>query len=445
MKVTNDKIENSQAFLTIEMEPAEVEESLDKAYRRLVKKTNVPGFRKGKAPRAMLERYIGKEGLFEEALNVLIPEAYENAVKEQEIEAFARPSVEITQTEPLVFKATIPLPPTVKLGDYQSIRLTPEPVAITDDDVASMIERIRHQQATWEPVDRAVAFNDLAVFDIESNAGGKPFINQNGAQYQVLENYSAPVPGFAEQLIGLKRDESKEFKLPVTEDHPDKEIAGKEASFRVKISEVKQEKLPELNDEFAKGIDPKFETLDSLRAQVADNLKLRAEEKSRLDFEEGVIDAAVNQSEVEFPPILVEMETNQLLDQQLRYWRESGRGLEEYLASINKTEEELREELRPPATKRVIRSLVLGKISQEEKIEISDPEIDTEIEDTIKRTSEDKRDEFRRLLNTPQSRDSIKQILIRRKTIQRLITMAKGPDSSTEIKQKKNKKKEAAK
>jgi trigger factor len=323
--------------------------------------------------------------------------------------------------------------------------MTPEPVAITDDDVASMIERMRHQQATWEPVDRAVGFNDLAVFDIESDAGDKPLIKQNGAQYQVLENYSAPVPGFAEQLIGLKRDESKEFKLPVPEDYPDKEIAGKEASFRVKISEVKQEKLPELNDEFAKGIDPKFETLDSLRAQVADNLKLRAEEKSRLDFEEGVIDAAVDQSEVEFPPLLVEMETSRLLDQQLRYWRESGRGLDEYLASINKTEEELREELRPPATKRVTRSLVLGKISQEEKIEVSDPEIDAEIEDTIKTVGEDKQNEFRRLLNTPQSHDSIKQILIRRKTIQRLVAIAKGPDSSTEPKQKKTKKKEAAK
>ncbi len=437
MKVTRDKIENSQAFLTVEMEPPEVEASLEAAYQRLVKKTNVPGFRKGKAPRAMLERYIGKESLLEDALNSLIPRACEDALKEQEIEAFARPAVEITQTEPLVFKATVPLPPTVKLGDYHSVRLKPEPVASTKKEVASVIERLRHQQATWEPVEREIAFNDLVVFDIDSAASGKPFINQKEAQYHVIENYPAPLPGFAEQLVGIKRDEAKEFALQIPKNYPDKELADKEASFKVRVSEVKQERLPELNDEFAKGIDPKFKTLDSLRAQVADNLKLRAEEKAKRDFEERVIDAVVNLSEVEFPPLLVEMEISHLLDQQLRHWRESGRGLEDYLASINKTEEELREELRPIASKRVTRSLVLNKISEGEKIEISDSEIDSEIEDMIQGAAEGKRGEFKKLLNTPQSRESIKQLLVRRKTIQRLVDIARGSDAGLKKKRKK--------
>jgi trigger factor len=437
VKVTRDKIENSQAFLTVEMEPPEVEASLEAAYQRLVKKTNVPGFRKGKAPRAMLERYLGKESLLEDALNNLIPQAYENAIKEQEIEAFARPAVEITQTEPLIFKATVPLPPTVKLGDYHSVRMKPEPAASTKKEVVSVIERLRHQQATWEPVEREVGFNDLVVFDIESAASGKPFINQKGAQYQVMENYPTPLPGFAEQLVGLKRDEEKEFTLQIPKDYPDKELADKEASFKIRVSEVKQERLPELNDEFAKGIDPKFKTLDSLRKQVADNLKLRAEEKAKRDFEEKVIDAVVNLSEVEFPPLLVEMEVSHLLDQQLRHWRGSGRGLEDYLASINKTEEELRVELRPPATKRVIRSLVLGKISEGEKIEISDSEIDSEIEDMIKGAAEDKKGELKKLLNTLQSRESIKQLLVRRKTIQRLVDIARGSDAGSKKKQKK--------
>ena len=437
MKVTRDKIENSQAFLTVEMEPPEVEASLEAAYQRLVKKTNVPGFRKGKAPRAMLERYIGKESLLEDALNSLIPRACEDALKEQEIEAFARPAVEITQTEPLVFKATVPLPPEVKLGDYHSIRLKPEPVASTKTEVASVIEQLRHQQATWEPVEREIGFNDLVVFDIESAASGKPFINQKGAQYQVIENYPAPLPGFAEQLVGIKRDEEKEFTLQIPNDYPDKELADKEASFKIRVSEVKQERLPKLNDEFAKGIDPKFKTLDSLRAQVANNLKLRAEEKAKRDFEERVIEAVVNLSEVEFPPLLVEMEISHLLDQQLRHWRESGRGLEDYLASINKTEEELREELRPVASKRVTRSLVLGKISEGEKIEISGSEIDSEIEDMIKGAAEGKRGELKRLLNTPQSRESIEQLLVRQKTIQRLVDIARGSDDGLKKKRKK--------
>jgi trigger factor len=427
VKVTKDKIEDSQAFLTIEMEPSEVAESLEEAYRRLVKKTDVPGFRRGKAPRAMLERYLGKESLFEDAISTLIPRAYENAIKEQEIKAFARPDIEVAQTEPLVFKARVPLPPTVKLGDYHSIRLTPEPVAITDGDVEAMMERLRHQQATWEPVERAVGFGDLVVFDIESTVSGKPFISQKGAQYQVLKDYPAPLPGFAEQLVGIKRDEEREFRLQVPADYPNRELAGKEASFKVVVKEVKQERLPELTDEFAKGIDHKFETLDALRREVADNLRRRAEEKATFDFEERVIDTVVDMAEVAFPPMLVETEIDRLLDQQWRHWREGGQGLEDYLASINKTEGELREELRPLATRRVKRSLVLNKISQEEKPEASSPEIDAEIEDTIKGAAKGKKDELRKLLNTPPSRESIAQLLVRRKTIARLVEIAKAP------------------
>ncbi|MBE9513182.1 MAG: trigger factor [Chloroflexi bacterium] len=436
MKVTKDKTENSQVFLTIEMEPVEVEDSLEEAYHRLVKKTNVPGFRKGKAPRVMLERQIGKEGLLEDALNTLIPKAYENAVKEQEIEAFARPSIEIAQTDPLVFKATVPLPPRVELGDYRSIQMTPEPVELSEDSVSSVIEELRHQQATWEPVECAVGSNDIVILDVESTVDDKPFINQNGAQYRVLENQPLPVPGFAEQLLGMRRDEEKEFRLQIPLDYSKSELAGKETLFRVKVSEVKQESLPELNDEFAKGITPNFETLDALREQVSTDLRLRAEEKTKLDLEERVIDAVVDLAEIEFPPFLVDMEINRLLEQQLRYWQGGGRGLEEYLASVNKTRGELQEELRPLATKRVIRSLVLGKVSDEEKIEVSGPEIDAEIEDMIKGAAEDKKDEFKASLNAPQFRESIGTLLVRRKTVQRLIEIAKGSNIGVETSQK---------
>jgi len=436
VKVTKDKIEGSQAFLTVEMEPAEVEDSLEEAYQRLVKKTNVPGFRKGKAPRVMLERHIGRESLFEDALNTLIPRAYEDALKEQEIEAFARADIEITQTEPLVFKATVPLPPTVKLGDYASLRLTPQPAASTEGEVDSVIDRLRHQQASWEPVEREVGFGDLAVFDVESTARGKTFINQKGVQYQVLKDYPAPLPGFAEQLVGMERDGAREFSLQIPTDYPDKELAGKEAHFKVALSEVKQERLPELDDEFARGIDPRFETLTSLRREVADNLRLRAEERARLDFEEKVIEAVVGLAEVEFPPFLVDMETSRLLDQRLRQWRESGQGLEEYLASINKTEEELKEELRPPATQRVMRSLVLDKVAQEEKIEASDAEIDGEIEDMAGGVPENRREEFTKLMSTPQSRQSIEHLLVRRKTVQRLVEIARTQDTDSETTQK---------
>jgi len=428
VKVTNEKTENSQVFLTIEMEPAEVEASLEASYRRLAKKTRIPGFRKGKAPRAVLEGYLGKETLLEDTLNNLLPKVYENAIKEQKIEAIAQPHIEIAQTDPVVFKAIVPLMPTIELGDYHHIQVKPEPVELTEDDVSNTIEQLRHQQGTWEPVDRPVAFGDLVVLDVESNIEDKPFINQKGIQYQVLHESSSPAPGFAEQLPNMKQDEEKEFKLQFPSDYSRDELAGKEASFKVRVIEIKQEGLPELNDEFAKGISPDFNTMDLLRERISTNLRLHAEEQARVDFEERVIEAAVDLSQVEFPPVLVEAEIDQLLSQQTRRWQMDGKGLEEYLKSINKTEEELREELRPLATKRVTQSLVLGKIAEEEKIEVSDAEIDTEIENMTQDADEDKRDELRGFLNAPPARESIKLTLMTRKTMQRLVAIATGSE-----------------
>ena len=430
VKVANEKTENCQTFLTIEMEPDEVEESLEKSYRRLAKKANIPGFRKGKAPRAVLERYVGKEGLLEDALNSLLPEAYEKALKEQDIEPFARPQIEIAQTDPVIFKVAVPLTPVIKLGDYQHIRVAPEPVEVSEDDVGATIEQLRHQRATWEPVERPVGFNDLVTLDVESSIEDKPFVNQKGVQYQVIQELPLPAPGFAEKLVGMGRDEEKEFKLQVPAGYPKDELAGKEPYFKVKVSEIKQEKLPELNDEFAQEMSPDFKSLDLLQEKVSTNLRLRAEGKARMDFEERVIEAAVNTAEMEFPPVLVEMETDRLINQQLRRWQVSG--LEEYLSRVNKTEEEVRKELSPLATQRVTQFLTLGRIAEEEKIEISESEINAEIENMTKDAGEVKKDELNKYLNTPQARSSIEQVLITRKTIERLVEIAKGPNISTQ-------------
>ena len=429
MKVTREKTENSQVFLTIEMEPAEVEESLDKSYYRLVKKTNIPGFRKGKAPRDILERYIGKECLLDNALDNLLPEAYKKAIKEQEIEAIARPHVEIAQTDPVVFKVTVPLKPTIKLGDYHHIKVTPEPVDVTEDNVNDAIEQLRHQEASWEPVERPVEFDDLVVIDIESDIEDKPFINRKGIQYQVVHDLPFPAPGFAEQLLGMKGNEDKEFKLQFPLDFSNAELAGKESSFKVRVTEIKQEILPELDDEFAGGLNPDFKSLDLLREHVSADLKLRAEEKARVDFEERVIEAVADIAELEFPPILVEMEINLLFNQRLQRLQVGKEGLEEYLRGINKTEEELREELRPLATRRVTRSLVLGRVAEEEKIEVTDSEIEAEIENMTKSAAE-KKDELQKFLNRPQSKESIRQLLTPRKTIQQLVEIAKGSNTA---------------
>ena len=424
MKTTKEKTENSQAFLSIEMEPAEVEESLEGSYHRLVQKTSIPGFRKGKAPRTVLEHHIGKARLFEDALNSLIPRAYEKAIKEQEIEAIAQPQIEVTQTEPVIIKAIVPLKPEVKLGDYQQIQVEPEPVEVTESNVSEVIEQLRHQNATWEPVERPVDFGDLVVLDVESKIEDEPFINQKGVQYQAMRDQPLPVPGFAEQLTGMKGNEEKEFKLQLPSDYPRGELAGKEPWFKVKVAEIKQERLPELNDEFAQGLNPDFKTLDLLRGHVSSEIKLRAEEKARIDFEERVIDAVVDISEVEFPPILEEVEIDRILNQR---FQRGNQELEEYLSSVNKTKEELHEELHPLAAKRVARSLVLGKVAEGKKIEVSDSEMDTEVEDMTKGAAENK-EQLEKMLNTPQARESIKQTLIARKTIQQLTEIAKNSD-----------------
>ena len=428
MKITNEKTENRQVFLTVEIEPAEMEEPLEDSYRRLVKKANIPGFRKGKATRAILERHLGRESLVEEAIKHLVPQAYEKAIKEQAIEPFAQPDIEVTQTDPVIFKAIVPLPPAIKLGDYRGIRLTPEPAATTD--AGAMLEELRHQHATWEPVARPIDFGDLAALNIDSEVEEKPFIKKLGVQYQVLRDSVAPAPGFAEQLVGMKKEEEKEFRLKFPADYQRSELAGKEASFKVKVIEIKEEKLPELNDGFAKQVSPDFASLDALREKVAENLKLRAEEKARMDFEERVVNTAIDQSQVEYPSVIVEMEINRILNEQARQLQMSGRSLDEYLKSLKKTEAELREELRPGATKNVIGSLVLGKVAEEEKIEVGDAEITAEIDGMTKSAAEDKKEEFRKLLDTPRTRDSIKQSLMTRKTIERLVAIAKSSEET---------------
>ncbi|MBI4186707.1 MAG: trigger factor [Chloroflexi bacterium] len=420
MKVAREKTENRQVFLTVEMEPAEMEAALEKSYRRLVKKTDVPGFRKGMVPRAILERHIGRKRLVEDALRALIPDACEKAIKEQEIEAFSQPEVEITQTDPAVFKVTVPLPPLVTLGDYRNIQVAPPPVEFSEDSVAAALEVLRHRHATWEPVERPLEFGDMAVLDVTGEVEGKPFADQEGVQFHVHQD--SPIPGFAEQLAGMKRDEVKEFKLHLPEDYPDGAAAGKETSFKVEVKEIKQEKHPELNDDFARQVDPDIETLELLRERVSANLKMRAEENARMKFEEQVIEAVVGVSQLEFPPVLVEDEIEHLLKEQVRGVRG---GLEDYLRSVGKTEAELREELRPLATKRVSGSLVLGRIAQEEKIEVGDSEVDAEIERMTKDITDNK-DKLQEFLNVPQRRDSIRQMLVTRKTVQHLAEMARA-------------------
>jgi len=445
LKVTKEKEENRQAFITVEMEPAEMETSMQDAYRHLAQKTDIPGFRKGKAPRAVVERHLGKPRLLEEALDHMLPQAYEQALKEQEIEPFAQPDVEITQTDPLIFKAVVPLAPAVELGDYHSIRMTPETVDITDENINAIMEELRHQHATWEPVDRPLDYDDLAIIDINGMVEDKPYVQKLGAQIQVLKDLMSPAPGFSDQIVGMNKEEEKEFTLSFPEDYPNDKVAGKEGHFKVNLSEIKEENLPELNDDFASQVSPDFKTLDALRGEIVKSLQLRGEERVRMDFEEKVINTAIEQSNVEYPPVLVELEINRILNEQVRQLQMSGRGMDEYLQSINKTAEQLHEELRPVATKNVAASLVMSKVAEAESIEVTDSDIENGINNMTRGTAEDKVEELRKMLDTEQTRESMKQSLRTRKTIERLTEIAKNTEAPKKEKKAKKTKKEAEK
>ena len=426
MKVTKDKEENRQAFLTVEMEPAEMEDGLQHAYEQLVKKASIPGFRKGKAPRAIVERALGKSRLLEEALDYLLPQAYQQALKEQTIEPYAQPEIEITQPDPLIFKAVVPLMPTVELGNYHSVRMQPEPVEIKDESVSNVLDELRHQHATWDPVDRPLDYNDMAVMDINGEVEEKLYVKKAAAQIQISKDMITPAPGFAGQVVGMKKGEEKDFSITYPPDYPGGSVAGKEGHFKIKLHEIKEEKLPELNDEMAAQISPELKTLDALKEEARKSLVLRAEERARMDFEEKLINAVVEQAKVEYPPVLIDLEINRILNEQARQLQMTGQGMDQYLKSINKTAEQLREDLRPVAVKNIAASLVLGKVAEEEKIVVAETDIQNGINNMTRNVAADKKEEFRKLLDTPRTRESLEQSLKTRKTIERLGEIAKN-------------------
>ena len=435
MKIRTQEFENGQAVLHIEVEPQEMDKSLDETYRHLAKKVNVPGFRKGKTPRPILERFIGKEALQEEAIDHLIPQLCDQAAQEQKLEVIAQPQTEVLEHDPVVvFKATFPLRPKVELGDYHSIRLAPEPVEVTEEDTNRVMEQIREQHALWIPAERPLEYGDMATLDIQQKGKEAPPTTYKGQQLPILKDSKLPMPGFAENLVGMQKNEEKEFSLSFPEDYEVPRLADEKYEFKVKLSEIKEKQLPEMDDEFAKSVGQDVETLDALRDKLAASLKAAAERSARRDFEQKVVEAVVALTKVEFPPVMVEQEIDNLLRERDIMLRSQG-GLESYLRNIKKTEEEMREELRPKATERLTQSLVLGKVVEEEKIEVSDAEVDAEAEKMISEANEYNAEALRNILKTPPGRRSVQESLMAQKTVQCLTEIASGSITEVEAKE----------
>lgn len=420
MKVSSEKLGNCQVSLKVEAEASELEKSLDEAYHRLVSRVSIAGFRKGKAPRALLERHVGKDTLLSEALERLVPQLYQQAVEAEKIEPIAPGQIELIQNEPLVFKAIVPLKPEVKLGEYHKIKLKPEPVKIVKQDIEAAIENLRQEHAVLLPVERPVQSGDFVTIDIEASVEGKPFLNHKDLLYEVDSNSSFPLTGFATNLLGLNKKEEKTFSLEIPADYSIKEFCGKECPFKVMVTEIKEKQLPEVDDDFAQSCG--YADLTQLREQMGTYLRDAAEGKSRRELEQKVIDAVAELSQVDYPPILEDSEIDGFLRDEAR--RLGYREVEDYLKRINRTEEEVSQRLRPAAKMRVTNTLVLDKVAVEEKIEISSSEVDNRVEEILKK-AEDK-EKMRKFLAVSQVRQSIEQSLRQEKTLQRLVQIASG-------------------
>jgi trigger factor len=421
MKVSTENLGNCQTLLTIEAEATELDKSLDQAYRHLVNEVNIPGFRKGKAPRAVLVQHIGKSNLLEEALEHLVPQLYRQAIESQKLEPIAEPQIEITQTEPVVFKATVSLKPEIKLGDYHSLKLEPSPVTkITQKEVIAAMEQFQERQGAWVPVDRPVELGDLVTINIQADVDGKPWLNHKDILYEMNKDSRSPVPGFASQLQGAEKSKESTFSLPIPDDYPLKEMRGKEGTFKVTVTEVKQKQLPELDDALAKGAG--YGNLEDMKEKVASDLRTNAEARKRSELRQKALDALVEISEVNYPPILEDEEIAELLKSEAQ--RLGFREVTDYLKKANKTKEEVEQELRPIAKKQLIQSLILGKLAEEEKIEISSSEVDNKI-DEIANAAEDK-ENAKKFFSLPQVRKSIEQSLRTQKTLDQLLQIAIG-------------------
>lgn len=386
MKATAEKLENGKVSLEIEVSPEQLEAALERAYRKVVKRLQIPGFRKGKAPRAIVERQYGTGILFEEALDHLLPEAYEQAVEETGIHPIDEPDIDIVELEsgrPFRFKANVPVKPDVELGEYRGLEVTKWVAPVTDDKVNDTLEQLRQQQAQLEAVERTVVEQgDHVTIDFEGFLGGEPFQGGAAKDFQLEVGSGQFIPGFEEQLIGAEVDVETEVNVTFPDDYPSEELAGEDATFKVTVKGIKVRRLPELDDEFAKDVSDKA-TLAELREQIRENLEEESESHAMEHVRNDVVEAAAANAQVELPEILIERQLEDIMEDFRRNLMFRGMRLDDYLEATGTTQEELAADMRPQAERRAKANLVLEAIIKAEGIEPTDEAIEAYIEELI--------------------------------------------------------------
>ncbi|MDO8689008.1 MAG: trigger factor [Dehalococcoidia bacterium] len=431
MQITTEKLEDNQLLLNVQVEEEVIEKSMDQAYRRLVQRTNIPGFRRGKAPRSMVERFVGRTALLEDALERLLPDLAQKAMDEEGIVAVAKPRIEVVQVDPVIFKAVVPLPPTVELPDYRQIRVIRDEPVVSEEDVQKFLEGLRWDASPWEPAERPAKKDDLVTVDIRAQEGDTQLFEREGVSLQISEETKEPAPGLAEHLTGMEKGARNDFRISYPADYADQTWAGREADFQVHVTEIKEKILPVLDDEFAKGIGDGYESLDALRQFIRGRMEERARLEAQNKLENEVVQALVAGSTVEFPPVFAQQEAEVLANDLSRQLERQGIGLAQYLKFSNKTEEEFLDDMLPRAKERVKRRLVLDKVSEVENFEASAEEVEAEIDEAVRGTGA-KEQELRGALGAPGGRASLEQMIKTRKALARLVGLATAEEAESE-------------
>jgi len=373
LKVSTESIATREVELTIEPDPQVVERAKRQAARRLSRRRPVAGYRPGKAPYALVERTFGAETILNEALYHLAPELYEQAINEAELKPYAQGQLDVESEDPLVLKASVPLEPTVTLGDVDALSITPEPdVAVTEEQIAEEMARLQRSHAELEPAERPAALGDVVQATILGTEGDETVVDRRDVQ--VMLDDTTPPPGFAEAVAGMSAEEAHEFTLTYPDDYEEERLAGKAVQFSVTVSAVYEVETPELDDEFAQTVGD-YETLEELREVVAENLKRRLEAEARQREADAALAALVGVSQVEHPAAALDDELHNELHRFEARLGQSGLNLAAYLRLSGQTMEQLTEEMRPRAQQRLVERLILREYARGQSLEINDQEL----------------------------------------------------------------------
>lgn len=379
-----EKQEGNKGVLTFEVPADEFEKSLDQAFKKVVKDVQMPGFRKGKVPRGIFEKRFGVEALYQDAVDIVLPNAYGKAVEETDIFPIAQPEIDIEQIErgkDLIFTANVEVKPEVKLGEYKGLEVEEQSVEVTDEDVDAEINRLRERHAELVVKEEGeIEEGDTVVIDFEGFLGDEAFEGGKGENHSLEIGSGQFIPGFEEQLIGKKSGEETEVNVTFPEDYHAEDLAGKEATFKVKIHEVKFKELPELDDEFAKDVDDEVETLEALKQKKKEQLEEERKQNAENEKRQQLIEKASENVEVDIPDAMVETELNQMLREFEQNLQMQGLTMEMYSQFSGQDEDALKEQMKEDAAKRVRTNLTLEAIAKAENLEVTEEDINEELE-----------------------------------------------------------------